>query len=83
VAGRPRLNIGDLIVLPVAWTLADLAGRDVLDAGDVRVALDCRGVARWAARVAPVRSKSAGRPQSANGCQLFAAGSPQVRGSRL
>jgi magnesium chelatase family protein len=36
-------------VLRVAWTLADLAGRDQPDAGDVRVALDCRGVARWAA----------------------------------
>jgi magnesium chelatase family protein len=36
-------------VVRVAWTLADLAGRDVPDAGDVRVALDCRGVARWAA----------------------------------
>ena len=32
-------------VLRVAWTLADLAGRDRPDAGDVRVALDCRGVA--------------------------------------
>ena len=32
-------------VLRVAWTLADLAGRDQPDAGDVRVALDCRGVA--------------------------------------
>ena len=30
-------------VLRVAWTLADLAGRDVPDAGDVRLALDCRG----------------------------------------
>ena len=38
----------DRVVL-VARTLADLAGRDVPDAGDVRVALDCRGVARWAA----------------------------------
>ncbi len=36
-------------VLRVAWTVADLAGRDAPDAGDVRVALDCRGVARWAA----------------------------------
>jgi len=36
-------------VVRVAWTLADLAGRDQPDAGDVRVALDCRGVARWAA----------------------------------
>jgi magnesium chelatase family protein len=36
-------------VVRVAWTLADLAGRDRPDAGDVRVALDCRGVARWAA----------------------------------
>ena len=36
-------------VLRVAWTVADLAGRDRPDAGDVRVALDCRGVARWAA----------------------------------
>jgi magnesium chelatase family protein len=36
-------------VVRVAWTLADLAGRDVPDAGDMRVALDCRGVARWAA----------------------------------
>ena len=36
-------------VVRVAWTLADLAGRAVPDAGDVRVALDCRGVARWAA----------------------------------
>ena len=36
-------------VVRVAWTLADLAGRDGPDAGDVRVALDCRGVARWAA----------------------------------
>jgi magnesium chelatase family protein len=36
-------------VVRVAWTLADLAGRDAPDAGDVRVALDCRGVARWAA----------------------------------
>jgi magnesium chelatase family protein len=31
-------------VLRVAWTVADLAGRDAPDAGDVRVALDCRGV---------------------------------------
>lgn len=30
-------------VVRVAWTLADLAGRDQPDAGDVRVALDCRG----------------------------------------
>jgi magnesium chelatase family protein len=36
-------------VVRVAWTLADLAGRDAPAAGDVRVALDCRGVARWAA----------------------------------
>jgi magnesium chelatase family protein len=36
-------------VVRVAWTLADLAGRGQPDAGDVRVALDCRGVARWAA----------------------------------
>ena len=36
-------------VVRVAWTVADLAGRDRPDAGDVRVALDCRGVARWAA----------------------------------
>ena len=36
-------------VVRVAWTVADLAGRDVPDAGDVRVALDCRGVTRWAA----------------------------------
>ena len=36
-------------VVRVAWTLADLAGRDRPDAGDVRVALDCRGVAKWAA----------------------------------
>jgi magnesium chelatase family protein len=36
-------------VVRVAWTVADLAGRDQPDAGDVRLALDCRGVARWAA----------------------------------
>ncbi len=36
-------------VVRVAWTLADLAGRDRPDAGDVRVALDCRGVPAWAA----------------------------------
>ena len=36
-------------VVRVAWTLADLAGRDRPDAADVRVALGCRGVARWAA----------------------------------
>lgn len=30
-------------VLRVAWTLADLAGRPAPDAGDVRLALDCRG----------------------------------------
>ena len=36
-------------VCRLAWTLADLAGRGQPDAGDVRVALDCRGVARWAA----------------------------------
>jgi magnesium chelatase family protein len=33
-------------VVRVAWTLADLAGRDRPDAGDVRVALDCRGTQR-------------------------------------
>jgi magnesium chelatase family protein len=33
-------------VLRVAWTLADLAGRDRPDAGDVRVALEYRGV-QW------------------------------------
>jgi magnesium chelatase family protein len=31
-------------VVRVAWTVADLAGRDVPDAGDVRLALDCRGL---------------------------------------
>jgi magnesium chelatase family protein len=31
-------------VLRVAWTLADLAGRDRPDTADVRVALDYRGV---------------------------------------
>ena len=36
-------------VLRVAWTLADLAGRDRPDAGDVRVALDSRGGSRRAA----------------------------------
>ncbi len=36
-------------VVRVAWTLADLAGRDRPDAGDVRVALDCRGSRRRAA----------------------------------
>ncbi|MEO7980666.1 MAG: YifB family Mg chelatase-like AAA ATPase [Sporichthyaceae bacterium] len=36
-------------VVRVAWTVADLAGRDAPDAGDIRVALDCRGVSRWAA----------------------------------
>jgi magnesium chelatase family protein len=36
-------------VVRVAWTLADLAGRDRPDAGDVRVALDCRGALRRAA----------------------------------
>jgi magnesium chelatase family protein len=36
-------------VVRVAWTLADLAGRDRPDAGDVRVALDCRGTHRRAA----------------------------------
>jgi magnesium chelatase family protein len=36
-------------VVRVAWTLADLAGRDQPDAGDVRVALDCRGSRRRAA----------------------------------
>ncbi|MGH8893525.1 MAG: hypothetical protein ACRDWY_09525 [Actinomycetes bacterium] len=36
-------------VVRVAWTLADLAGRERPDAGDVRVALDCRGVLRRAA----------------------------------
>jgi magnesium chelatase family protein len=36
-------------VVRVAWTLADLAGRDSPDAGDVRVALDCRGSTRRAA----------------------------------
>ena len=36
-------------VLRVAWTLADLAGRDRPDAGDVQVALQFRGVRRWAA----------------------------------
>jgi len=36
-------------VVRVAWTLADLAGRDRPDAGDVGVALDCRGTQRQAA----------------------------------
>lgn len=36
-------------VLRVAWTVADLGGRDRPDAGDVRLALDCRGVLRRAA----------------------------------
>jgi magnesium chelatase family protein len=36
-------------VVRVAWTLADLAGRDRPDAGDVRVALDCRAPHRRAA----------------------------------
>ena len=36
-------------VVRVAWTVADLAGRDVPDAGDVRLALDCRGVTGRAA----------------------------------
>jgi magnesium chelatase family protein len=36
-------------VVRVAWTLADLAGRDRPDAGDVRVALDSRGSTRRAA----------------------------------
>jgi magnesium chelatase family protein len=36
-------------VIRVAWTLADLAGRDRPDAGDVRVALDCRAPHRRAA----------------------------------
>jgi magnesium chelatase family protein len=36
-------------VLRVAWTLADLAGRDRPDSGDVQVALQFRGVQRWAA----------------------------------
>jgi magnesium chelatase family protein len=36
-------------VLRVAWTLADLAGRDRPDAGDVQVALQFRGVRRHAA----------------------------------
>jgi magnesium chelatase family protein len=36
-------------VLRVAWTLADLAGRDRPDAGDVGVALEFRGVTRMAA----------------------------------
>jgi magnesium chelatase family protein len=36
-------------VVRVAWTLADLAGRDRPDADDVRVALDCRGPVRRAA----------------------------------
>jgi magnesium chelatase family protein len=31
-------------VVRVAWTVADLGGRDVPDAGDVRLALDCRGL---------------------------------------
>jgi len=36
-------------VLRVAWTLGDLAGRQRPDAGDVQVALQFRGVRRWAA----------------------------------
>ena len=36
-------------VVRVAWTVADLEGRDRPDAGDVRLALDCRGVLRAAA----------------------------------
>ena len=36
-------------VLRVAWTLCDLAGRERPDAGDVHVALQFRGVRRWAA----------------------------------
>lgn len=36
-------------VLRVAWTIADLAGHDRPDAGDVRMALDCRGAVRVAA----------------------------------
>jgi magnesium chelatase family protein len=36
-------------VLRVAWTLSDLAGRERPDAGDVHVALQFRGVRRWAA----------------------------------
>ena len=36
-------------VVRVAWTVADLAGRDVPDAGDVRLALDCRGLTGRAA----------------------------------
>ena len=53
--GRAELDRGVLTargvdrVLRVAWTLADLAGRDQPDAGEVAVALRCRGVARWAA----------------------------------
>ena len=36
-------------VVRVAWTLSDLAGRDRPDSGDVQVALQFRGVRRWAA----------------------------------
>jgi magnesium chelatase family protein len=36
-------------VIRVAWTIADLAGRDVPDAGDVRLALDGRGLVGRAA----------------------------------
>jgi magnesium chelatase family protein len=36
-------------VLRVAWTLADLAGRERPDAGDVQVAMQFRGVRRLAA----------------------------------
>jgi magnesium chelatase family protein len=49
------LDIGQLTargvdrVIRVAWTIADLAGRDRPDAGDVRIALDCRGSVRSAA----------------------------------
>jgi magnesium chelatase family protein len=50
-----QLDLGQLTargvdrVLRVAWTLADLAGRERPDAGDVRVALDCRAPQRRAA----------------------------------
>ena len=49
------LDVGQLTargvdrVIRVAWTIADLAGRDRPDAGDVRIALDCRGSVRRAA----------------------------------
>lgn len=54
-AAERLLDLGQLTargvdrVLRVAWTVADLAGRDRPDAGDVGIALDCRGSLRSAA----------------------------------